>query len=63
MTDPSADKSTDQTRREALEKFGKYAAAASAFTVLLRPHDGHALPGKAHGKAKGRQKSRDKRHY
>jgi hypothetical protein len=57
---------SDQTRRQALERFGKYAAAASAFTVLLRPSDGSAASRKGGGKGSGRSKGKSRKsngHY
>jgi hypothetical protein len=42
----------DQSRREALQKFGRYAAVAPAAMVLLQPRDSYA--GKSRGD-KGRK--------
>jgi hypothetical protein len=39
---PAADTPTSQTRREALKRFGRYAAAAPTVMVLLQPSVGHA---------------------
>ena len=47
----SADVAPNQSRREALKKFGRYAAAAPAVMVLLEPRVGHA--GKSRGRGKG----------
>jgi hypothetical protein len=44
----------DQSRREALKMFGRYAAAAPAAMVLLQARESHA------GKAKGRGKRKSK---
>jgi len=35
-------RAADQSRREALKRFGRYAAAAPATMVLLQPRDGSA---------------------
>ena len=40
--DSAADGTTDQSRREALKRFGRYAAAASTAMPLLEPREGHA---------------------
>jgi hypothetical protein len=37
---------TSQSRREALKKFGRYAAAAPTAMVLLQPRESHAGKGK-----------------
>lgn len=50
---PPAAGATNQSRREALRVFGRYAAAAPAAMVLLQPHESHA-------KAKRRRKRRGK---
>jgi hypothetical protein len=44
ITSEPADRKVTQTRREALKKFGRYAAAAPAAMVLLQPRvsDAHA---------------------
>ncbi len=39
---PAAEAATNQTRREALKKFGRYAAVAPTAMVLLQPSEGHA---------------------
>jgi hypothetical protein len=49
----AADSPTNQTRREALKRFGRYAAAAPTVVVLLQPSVGHA------GRSKGRGWSKD----
>jgi hypothetical protein len=38
-----------QTRREALKKFGRYAAAAPTAMVLLRPLESHAATPRRRG--------------
>jgi hypothetical protein len=43
------DSPTSQSRREALKKFGRYAAVAPTVMVLLEPRESHA--GKGKGKA------------
>ena len=45
-----------QSRREALIRFGRYAAAAPAAMVLLQPREIHAGKAKGHGKRKGKRK-------
>ena len=42
-----------QSRREALKKFGRYAAAAPTAMVLLEPRESHA--GKRNGRRRGRK--------
>jgi hypothetical protein len=42
---------TNQSRREALKKFGRYAAAAPAAMILLQPRQSHA--GQRHGHGRG----------
>ena len=37
-----ADGATDQSRREALKRFGRYAAVAPTAMLLLSPRSGHA---------------------
>jgi hypothetical protein len=44
---------TSHSRREALKRFGRYAAAAPAVMVLLEPSVGHAGKGKGRGWGKG----------
>ena len=52
---------TGQSRREALKKFGRYAAVAPTVMLLLEPRESHAGKGKRHkwgkwgkgGKGKG----------
>ena len=44
---------TDQSRREALKRFGRYAAAAPTAMVLLQPREGHAGKGNGHSWGKG----------
>ena len=51
-----ADGGTAQSRREALKRFGRYAAAAPTAMVLLQPRD--SLAGKAKGRGKGRGKGK-----
>lgn len=43
----------DQSRREALKRFGRYAAAAPAVMVLLEPRASHAGKGNGRGWGKG----------
>jgi hypothetical protein len=45
-------RAVDQSRREALKRFGRYAAAAPTAMVLLQPRDGHA-GSKGRGRSKG----------
>jgi hypothetical protein len=40
---------TSHSRREALKRFGRYAAAAPTAMVLLDPREGHAGKGNAPG--------------
>jgi hypothetical protein len=42
-----------QSRREALKKFGRYAAAAPTAMVLLEPRESHAAKPKKGKKPKG----------
>ena len=49
----SADVAPNQSRREALKRFGRYAAAAPAVMVLLEPREGHAGKSKGRGWGKG----------
>ena len=44
-----------QSRREALKKFGRYAAAAPTVMVLLEPREGHARKGKGQGSRTGQR--------
>jgi hypothetical protein len=46
----------DQSRREALKVFGRYAAAAPAAMVLLQARESHAGKAKGRGKGKGKAK-------
>jgi hypothetical protein len=43
----------NQSRREALKRFGRYAAAAPAAMILLQAREGHAGKGKGGGWGKG----------
>jgi hypothetical protein len=43
-----------QSRREALKRFGRYAAAAPTAMVLLEPREGHAGKGNGRGRGNGR---------
>ena len=49
---------SNQSRREALKKFGRYAAAAPAAMILLQPRQSHARRrhgyGRGHGWGRGR---------
>ena len=47
-----SDGATNQSRREALKRFGRYAAAAPAAMVLLQPRASHA--GRGRGNSRGR---------
>ena len=49
----AADGTPDESRRDALKRFGRYAAAAPAVMVLLEPREGHAGKGKGRGWGKG----------
>ncbi len=40
--DSDSEKPVSQQRREALKKFGRYAALAPTVMVLLEPSEGHA---------------------
>jgi hypothetical protein len=55
-----ADTLANQSRREALKKFGRYAAAAPTAMVLLQPRESHAgkknRGGKSHRGGKSRRK-------
>ena len=50
--DKVSDSPASQDRREALKKFGRYAALAPTVMVLLEPREGHAGKGKGNGKGK-----------
>lgn len=56
VDEPSvADDSANQSRREALRRFGRYAAAAPTAMILLEPREGAAAgKGRALGRGKGR---------
>ena len=43
-----------QSRREALKKFGRYAAVAPTVMVLLEPRESHAGKGKGRGRGWGK---------
>jgi hypothetical protein len=45
---------TSQSRREALKKFGRYAAVAPTVMVLLEPRESHARKGKGRGRGWGK---------
>jgi hypothetical protein len=49
----AADTPTNQTRREALKRFGRYAAAAPTIMVLLQPRDGQAAKRRGGGSPRG----------
>jgi hypothetical protein len=51
---PVAHVATGQSRREALKRFGRYAAAAPTAMVLLEPREGHAGKGNGRGRGNGR---------
>lgn len=44
---------TNQSRREALKRFGRYAAAGPTAMILLQPRESHAGKGKGRGWGKG----------
>jgi hypothetical protein len=48
-----SERPTSQSRREALKKFGRYAAVAPTVMVLLEPRESHAGKGKGRGWGKG----------
>ena len=54
---------TEESRREALRKFGRYAAIAPMTMVLLQPREGQAKPKskKNNNGAKGKDKAKDKK--
>jgi hypothetical protein len=57
--DVLSDGATNQSRREALKRFGRYAAFAPAAMVLLESRASHAGKGKSRGRqiwAKARRK-------
>jgi hypothetical protein len=49
---------TNQSRREALKRFGRYAAAAPTAMVLLQPREGHARKDNGRGWGKGGKSSK-----
>ena len=49
----AAGPAADQSRREALKRFGRYAAAAPTAMVLLQPRESQAGKGKGRGRGKG----------
>jgi hypothetical protein len=49
---------TSQSRREALKKFGRYAAAVPAAMILLQPSVSHADRDRGRGWGKGRKWSK-----
>jgi hypothetical protein len=54
-----ADGATDQSRREAPQRFGRYAAAAPTAMVLLEPRGSIAAKRGGKGKRKGKGKGKD----
>jgi hypothetical protein len=50
---PAAQVATRQSRREALKRFGRYAAAAPTTMILLEPHESHAGKSNSRGRGKG----------
>jgi hypothetical protein len=54
--DEVAEGTVNQSRREALKRFGRYAAAVPTAMVLLQPRDSFAGKGKGKGKGKGRSR-------
>ena len=55
---PVADGMASQSRREALKRFGRYAAAAPTAMILLQPRDGYAGRGKGKGRGRGGKKGK-----
>lgn len=53
LDDVAGGGAANRSRREALKKFGRYAAAAPTAMVLLQPRDGHAAR-KGNGRGNGR---------
>jgi hypothetical protein len=53
MTSTNVQAATRQSRREALKRFGRYAAAAPTTMLLLEPREGHAGRGNRRGGGKG----------
>jgi hypothetical protein len=49
----AVDAQADQSRREALKKFGRFAAVAPTTVVLLDPRQGSARPGNGRGWGRG----------
>jgi hypothetical protein len=64
ITGELADRKATQTRREALKKFGRYAAAAPAAMVLLQPRasDAHGHHGRRRRRHGWFTHGRDRRH-
>ena len=62
-TNKTSDSLASQSRREALKKFGRYAAVAPTAMVLLEPREGHAGKGKGKGRGKGRKWKGGDSHY
>ena len=52
LDETAAGGAANESRREALKRFGRYAAAAPTAMVLLQPRDGHA-GSKGRGRRKG----------
>jgi hypothetical protein len=44
---------SNESRREALKRFGRYAAAAPSVMVLLQPHESHASRRNGRGRGRG----------
>jgi hypothetical protein len=61
--DKTSDGLASQSRREALKKFGRYAAVAPTAMVLLEPREGHAGKGKGKGWGKGGKWKGGDSHY
>ena len=61
--DKTSDSPVSQSRREALKKFGRYAAVAPTVMVLLEPREGHAGKGKGKGWGKGGKGKGGDSHY
>ena len=60
MDEVSESLDASQSRREALKKFGRYAAAAPTAMVLLQPSESHAGKGK---KSKPGKRGKGSSHY
>ena len=52
--------SEDESRRDALKRFGRYAAAAPTAMLLLEPHQAHAAPKKSKGRGGGKGRGEER---